>query len=198
MRFNSMIILLAIGFQLQISEAAPGEGFGEALTPPVTALKRESVEKLLILIPKLAEATAGKHHQLMGNFAGGTPDQSMSHDEMERLNRIYVQHGFSMEEFVMQISALMATYFVLEPTAFESMLLSPEHSEIKLKLADPNFPASEKRALLKQIEYVQKNKHLFLEQFEKSTNAANKKLVKSLLPKIRAAFEKAQKSAKKP
>ena len=42
---------------------------------------------------------------------------------------------------------------------------------------------------------MKENKALFLKQFESTTDSTNRKRVKSMLPKIKAALSKAQKIA---
>ena len=95
----------------------------------------------------------------------------------------------------MQVSALMATYFILDPEAFERVLPSKDNLVIQAMLKDPKTTEKERERVLAQIEYVQKNKQLFRAQFESTTNEANKKIVKSLLSSVRKAFKIAEKIA---
>jgi hypothetical protein len=202
-RAIEMTMLRAIAVQLFISVTllvqlsapahATNSGFGD-LTPAITRLSQSSIARLIAVIPELAEKTSSQQLQLMSAMAG--PAQStMSESELEALNAIYSKHGFTLEEFAMQISALMATYFVVDPTAFERMMPSEKNPLVKLMLEDPSQSAVQKQALRKQIDYVAQNKALFMEQFRSTTDGQNQKLVKTMLPKIRAALNRAQKIA---
>ena len=193
---RNIFIALTISIQLlsQPLLAGPG-GFGE-LTPPVTELSTASVKRLIKVIPEVAKETVGQQYQFMGNMASTSSGQpQMSPEQLEALNTIYKKYGFTMEEFVMQISALMATYFILDPQAFERVLPSKDNVVIQAMLKDPKTTAKERERVLAQIEYVQKNKHLFRAQFESTTNEANKKVVKGMLPAVRKAFKAAEKIA---
>lgn len=196
-RLNHLIfIALTISAQLLAQPVlADSGGFGD-LAPPVTELRTENVLRLLKLLPEVAKATVGQPYQLMGTMgqAGSTQPQ-MSPEQLDLLNSIYQKHDFTMEEFVMQISALMATYFILDPKAFEHVLPSKENPLLKRVLDDPKTSAAQREQVLAQIEYVQQNKHLFRAQFESTTNEANKKVVKKLLPAVRKAFKAAEKIA---
>ena len=120
---------------------------------------------------------------------------TVTEEQLEALNTIYKKYGFTMEEFVMQLSALMATYFILDPQAFERVLPSKDNVVIQAMLQDPKTTAKERERVLAQIEYVQKNKHLFRAQFESTTNEANKKVVRGMLGAVRKAFLAAEKIA---
>ena len=188
-----LFISLALLVQLSAPALAANSAFGD-LQPAITRLSKQSINRLIAVIPELAEKTSTQQLQLMSPMAG--PDQSsISEAELEILNAVYSRHGFTLEEFAMQISALMATYFVVNPSAFESMMPSETNPLVKLTLQDPAVPAKEKEALRKQIAYMKENKALCLKQFESTTDSTNRKLVKSMLPKIKAALSKAQKIA---
>ena len=192
----NIFIALTVSIQLLSLPllAGPG-GFGE-LTPPVTELSAASVKRLIQVIPEVAKETVGQQYQFMGNMASTSSGQpQMSPEQLEALNTIYKKYGFTMEEFVMQISALMATYFILDPQAFERVLPSKDNVVIQAMLQDPKTTAKERERVLAQIEYVQKNKHLFRAQFESTTNEANKKVVRGMLGAVRKAFLAAEKIA---
>ena len=172
---------------------AANSAFGD-LKPAITRLSKQSINRLIAVIPELAEKTSTQQLQLMGPVAGSAPS-SISDSELEVLNAVYSKHGFTLEEFAMQISALMATYFVVNPAAFESIMPSETNPLVKRRLEDPAVPATQKEALRKQIDYIKENKALFMKQFESTTDNANRKLVKSMLPKIKAALSRAQKIA---
>lgn len=192
---QNIFIALAISIQLlsQPLLAGPG-GFGE-LTPPITELSTTSVKRLIKVIPEVAKETVGQKYQFIGMSSASSGQPQMSPKQLEALNAIYLKHGFTMEEFVMQISALMATYFILDPDAFERVLPSKTNLVIQAMLEDPKTTEKERQRVLAQIEYVQKNKHLFRAQFESTTNEANKKVVRRLLPAVRKAFKAAEKIA---
>jgi len=193
---QNIFIALAISIQLlsQPLLAGPG-GFGE-LTPPITELSTANVKRLIKVIPEVAQETVGQKYQFMGTMSSASSGQpQMSPEQLEALNAIYQKHGFTMEEFVMQISALMATYFILDPDAFERVLPSKTNLVIQAMLEDPKTTEKERQRVLAQIEYVQKNKHLFRAQFESTTNEANKKVVRGLLSAVRKAFKAAEKIA---
>ena len=194
------IIFIALAISIQLPShsllAGPG-GFGE-LTPPITQLSTASVKRLIQVIPEVARETVGQKFQFMGpgaTGAGAAGQPQMSPEQMEAINAIYQKHGFTMEEFVMQISALMATYFILDPEAFERVLPSKDNLVIQAMLKDPKTTEKERERVLAQIEYVQKNKQLFRAQFESTNNEANKKNVKTLLKAVRKAFQVAEKIA---
>ena len=188
-----LFISLALVVQLSALAHAANSAFGD-LKPAITQLSSDSITRLLAVIPELAEKTSSQQLQLMGSVAGPAPT-SMSDADLEVLNAVYSKHGFTLEEFAMQISALMATYFVVNPNAFESMMPSETNPLVKLTLEDPAVPASQKEALRKQIDYIKQNKALFMEQFASTTDSANRKLVKSMLPRIQKALNRAQKVA---
>ncbi|MEC9466648.1 MAG: hypothetical protein VX834_12730, partial [Myxococcota bacterium] len=102
-----LFISLALLVQLSAPALAANSAFGD-LQPAITRLSKQSINRLIAVIPELAEKTSTQQLQLMSPMAG--PDQSsISEAELEILNAVYSRHGFTLEEFAMQISALMAT-----------------------------------------------------------------------------------------
>ena len=188
-----LFISLTLAAQLSTPAHATNSGFGD-LKPAIVQLSEQSINRLIKVIPELAKNTSSQQLQLMSSMAG--PAQAtMSDSELEALNAIYSKHGFTLEEFAMQISALMATYFVVEPKAFETMMPSPHNPLVQLNLEDPSVSTQQKEALRKQIAYVAQNKALFLEQFRATTDQHNQKLVRKMLPRIQKALDRAQKYA---
>ena len=188
-----LFISLSLLVQLSTLAHATNSGFGD-LSPAIVHLSEKNINRLILVIPELAQNTSGQQLQLMTSMAGPT-QPSMSDSDLEALNAIYSKHGFTLEEFAMQISALMATYFVVDPTAFETLMPSAQNPLVKLNLADPAVSPKQKEALRKQIAYVAENKGLFIEQFRSTTDEENQRLVRKMLPQIKKALKRAQKFA---
>jgi len=181
--------------------SAVAQGFrGSKLAPVQIELTRDSIERLLKALPEIGERTAGHQSQFLarlgGGGGGGAPPQ-MNAKEMKALNAVFTKHGFRMDEFVMQVSALLATFFVLDPDAFEARLPNEDKPEIKAIFQNPNIPQIQKDALRKQIAFAQANKDMLRKQWEQMTSIENKNVVKPMMKEIKAAFEKLESLSKK-
>ncbi len=168
------------------------QGFGKPLAPTVPTLEKARVSRLLDMIPELASETSQYHWQFFSSLgtpmgAGALP--SMPEGEMRKLERIYTKYGFTMEEFISELSVLLATYFSLDQKAFFDLLPSEAKPEIRAVLDDPAVPLSEKDKLRYRIKSAQKNKEKLLEFLVAQTNEANRALVRPLLKKIRRVFK---------
>ena len=97
----------------------------------------------------------------------------------------------------MQMSTLLSTYIAVDPGALDRLLPTEQSPEIRQILDDPAVPEARKKAVKKQLTYLAENKPKLRKQFAQSTTEANKKLVKSMLRKVRGAFDAARAAAAK-
>ena len=137
MVLQTKLIALALVIQLGQTPGPQHSAPGTLTPPPVTQLTRESVRRLIKVLPAIAKESAQYQSRFMGSFGPAGTVPNMSNDELERLNKVFQKHGFEFEEFVMQVSALMATYIVVDPVAFDNLLPREDSPEIKRILEDP-------------------------------------------------------------
>jgi len=98
--------------------------------------------------------------------------------------------------YFLRLSALLATYLILAPEAFERQLPSEDKPEIAAILNDPGVPQEQKDAMRKQIRFARQNRGKIRDQLAQLASDNNKKVVAPLLPKIRKAFEAAEAEAR--
>ena len=179
----------------------PGTGFGKPAAVAPLTLKKERVERLLKMIPELARATAQYQGQFLSSLAapgGAGTLPEISNPEMERLQKIYVKHGFTLEEFIMELSVLVATYFALDKEAFAAMLPSEDKPEIKAMLNNPQVSAAQKEQMRAQIKQARLNQGELRKYLEAQTTPANMAVLKPMLPSIRGVFSEVEKLTRTP
>ena len=118
----------------------------------------------------------------------------MSPEQLEALNTIYKKYGFTMEEFVMQISALMATYFILDPQAFERVLPSKDNVVIQAMLQIPKPQPKSVSAFSPKLSMFRKISIYFGHNLKAPPTKPIKKVVR-MLGAVRKAFLAAEKIA---
>ncbi len=174
-------------------------GFDSGMPPFQIKLTKDSVTRLIAALPEVTR-TASKHQsQFMSGLTGGAGPAGaprLTAEEMDALRAIFAKHGFSMEEFAMQVSALLATYLILSPDAFDKQLPSEEKPEIRAILTDPNIPQEQKDTIRKQIQFARANKEQIRAQLQSLATAENKAVVKPMLAQVRKAFDAAQAAAR--
>lgn len=184
------VVLSLVGSPLAVS----AQGFGQPLTPAVVTLKKARVRSLLKMIPELAKETAQYQGQFLSSMAtagdGALP--AISDKDLEKLQKIYTKHGFTMEEFISELSVLLATFFALDQQAFEGMLPHEDKPEFKAILSDPAVPQANKDALRAQIKNARKNQGELQKYLASQTNEANKALLKPLLSEVRRVFKQVE------
>jgi hypothetical protein len=169
------------------------------LAPMEVNLSRESVERMLKALPEIAKKASAHQAQFMGSLTGsaGPGGPQLKPEEIDALRAIFEKHGFTMEEFALQVSALLATYLILSPEAFERHLPSEDKPEIRAILTDPNLPPAQKEAIRKQIAAARANKDKIRDQLKPLASAENQAVVKPLLGQVAKAFDQAEAEARK-
>ena len=177
--------------------AAQGRGMPPGMPPAEVKLTKDAVKRLLKALPEVTrEASARQAQQLGGASPGARPPQ-ISPQEMQKMQAIFKKHGFTMEDFAMQVSALVATYLALNPEAFDKQLPNENKPEIKALLSSPDIPKEQKDAIRQQIAYAQQNKEAIRAQMTSLASDANKKVVKPFLAQVKKVFEAAEEEARK-
>jgi len=169
--------------------------------PPIEIkLTADSVARLLKALPEITKKTSAHQGQFMGNLTGGAGPggaPQLTPQEVAELRAIFTRYGFSMEEFAMQVSALLATYLTLSPEALDRQLPNENKPEVRALLTDPSIPQEQKDAIRSQIRFAHANKAKIREQLSQLATPANQKVVKPFLPKVRKAFDLAEAEARK-
>lgn len=193
-----LVLVLAIGVSggPAFAQGFGGGGFGQPAAAAPLTLKKERIERLLKMIPELARATAQYQGQFLSSLAApggaGTLPQ-ISNPEMERLQKIYAKHGFTLEEFIMELSVLVATYFALDKEAFAAMLPSEDKPEIKAMLSNPEITPAQKEQIRAQIKQARLKQGELRKYLEAQTTPANMAVLKPMLPKVRGVFREVEK-----
>ncbi len=177
----------------------PGMQGPRGQMPPMNIkLTDASVKKLLVVLPALS-AVRLKHRKSndpSGGMMGGMPGGSaINKEEFKAVSRLLKKHDMRMDEFGMQVSALMATYMIMDPKAADAMLPTLEKPQIKKMLADPKVPQEQKDALRMQITMLQKNKGMMLQQFAQLATPENRAVVSRHLPAVRKLFAEMEKDS---
>ncbi len=192
-RFSGLALVLCL---LADPGVVVAQGFGQPLTPAVVTLNKARVRTLLKMIPELAKETTQYQGQFLSGMAGpggGDSVPTISEKDMEKVQKIYAKYGFTMEEFLGEISVLVATYFALDEKAFQKMLPSEDKPEIKSILSDPKVPEDKKAALRAQIKSTRQKQGKLREYLLTQTNDANIAILKPLLSEIRKVFKQVEK-----
>jgi hypothetical protein len=182
------------------AQAPRGSAFDRGVPSLQIALTRDSVERILAALPEITSKTSAHQAQFMGNLTGGLGPggaPQLTPEEINELRAIFTRHGFTMEEFAMQVSALLATYLILSPEAFEKQLPSEDKPEVQAILNDPSISAEKKKSVRSRIAFARENKDKIREQLAALASPENQKVVKPLLPKVKQAFEAAEEVARK-
>ena len=173
--------------------------FDQGLPPLDIQLTRDGVRRILEALPEITAHAAAQQSQFMGGLTGapgGAPPQ-LDPAQAKKLQAIFAKHGFSMEEFALQVSALVATYLILSPDAFQRYLPSEDKPEIRAILTDPNIPAAQKDAVRQQIRAARANQGQIREQLEALASAKNKRVVEPMLAEVKKAFDQVEAIARK-
>ncbi len=174
--------------------------FDAGVSPIQIELTTDTVTRIISALPEVTKAAAKHQSQFMSGLTGGagtTGQPRLTPEETAALRAIFAKHGFAMEEFAMQVSALLATYLVLSPEAFEKQLPSEDKPEIRAILTDPAVPQEQKETIRKQIQFARANKDKIRSQLAQLASDENKAVVRPLLASVRKAFDTAQAEAKK-
>ena len=192
--FHRMLLSIAALSALLLFVAPGHAASPQTLGPIKVELTEVKVGRMLELFPKLINQAAAYQGQFFGGLTGmgANPPKRMSEQELERLNDLIEKHGFRMQEFSMMSSALMSTYFVLRPAAFERWLPSEEQPQIRAILDDSAVSEKRKEELRKQIAIAQKNKGMLLAQLGQLATEGNKKAVKPHLAKVERVLRRIQ------
>ena len=83
--------------------------------PPQVELSKEKVKRLLSVLPKIAKESAAMQ-KASNEMLLKDPTQAKA--QMEKVKALFQKHGYSFEDFSAEMSALMATYWVLNPKEF--------------------------------------------------------------------------------
>ncbi len=196
----ALACLLGLLIAAPIHAQGPRESQFGGMPPIEVRLTTDSVGRLLQAMPEVTKKASALQAQFMGNFAGGVGPQEapqMTPAEIAELHAIFTRHGFTMEEFAMQASALLATYFTLSPEALDRQLPNENKPEVRALLTDPSIPKEQKDAIRAQIRFAHNNKDKIREQLAQLATPANQKVVKPLLPKVRKAFDLVQAEGRK-
>lgn len=173
---------------------------GPSLGAMEIKLTKDSVERMLAALPEITQQTSAHQAQFMGSLTGSAPAGGMPQlkpDDLKKLRAIFEKHGFTMEEFAMQVSALLATYLILSPEAFQRQLPNEEKPEVRAILTDPNIPQAQKDGIRKQIAFARENQEKIREQLRPLATPENQAVVKPLLPQVEKAFLQAEQEARK-
>lgn len=164
-------------------------------------LTADSVTRIITALPEVTKAASKHQAQFMSGLTGGAGPAGvppLTPEETEALRAIFTKHGFTMEEFALQVYTLLATYLILSPEAFEKQLPNENKPEIRAVLTDPNIPQEQKDNIRKQIQFAQANKDKIRAQLDQLATEENKAVVRPVLPAVRKAIEAAEAEARNP
>ena len=154
-------------------------------------LTKDSVNRLLVAIPEVAAAASGGQANMLA--LGG--NSSMGEEDLGKIQKIVKKHGFALEDFAVQVTALLHTYFTLSPKAFEEFLPSESKPAVKKILDDPKVSQADKDSLKASIAAARENKDEMRKAFAALATADNKKVVKPVMSRVHAALSKAEKAS---
>ncbi len=160
--------------------------------PPPVKLSAADVERLIIIVPELAKSSAGMRGANPMAPGPGAQPGPQNVEELRRVEALLAKHGTTFPDFFMQLTTLIATYFVLQPAELDKMLPSEKSAEARRILDDPAVAAERKQALREQIARDRGQADTLRTQLATLATADNKKVVKPYLAKIKAALEAAE------
>lgn len=198
MKSFGWMLLVLVGLLGSEAVAQP-QGFGAPAVPEPVLLKKERVSQLLKMIPELAKATVQYQGQFLSSMGGASNPSALPRipeAEMQRLEKIYAKYGFTLQEFIGELSVMIATYFALDKDAFAATLPSEDKPEIKAMLEDPALSAEQKAQLRQQIKIARENQSQLRAHLMTQTNEANMGVLRPLLPRVRAVFKEVQQLTK--
>ena len=159
----------------------PGVGMQGMAPPAQVEFTKEKVKRLLDVMPKVAQESAALQKssaQLM------LKDPTQAEAQMKKIKAMFQKYGYSFEEFSAQMSALMATYWILNPKAYAQELSVENNPVYKKTLNDPNVPEEQKKMMRTQFKMLQENQGAFLQQLNAMVSENNKLVVKPFVAKI--------------
>jgi len=182
---------------LAVAQGIGGPRRGGGLPPIQIKLTKDSVQRLLVAIPEITKHTSKQQAKMFQSMGNPMAMPELPPEEIQKLHTIFVKHGFTIEEFAMQVSALVATYLALSPDALDKQLPSKDKPEIQAILTNPKIPEAQKDALRAQIAFAQQNKGKIRKQLTALASEHNKKVVRPMLSRVQTVFEQAAKEARK-
>jgi hypothetical protein len=165
-------------------------------TPKPPTLSSVDVERLIALIPALAREGSAMKPGTGSPLGGAAGTDGLPVEQLEKLEALLKKHGYTFPEFVMSLNALIATYIALVPEELDKQLPTENTPQIRKILDDPNVPAEQKEELRKQIAGVLANKGAIRQQIIAFATEENKRVVKPMLPKLKAAFASAESASR--
>ena len=190
--FISTIIFVST-FSLSAFAQAPAMGGGGMAPPPQVELTKEKIKRLLGVLPKIAKESAAMQkasNELL------LRDPTLAQAQMEKVKGLFAKYGYSFEGFSAEMSALMATYWVLNPKAYENELSPENNPEYQRLMSDPNIPAEQKQMMAAQFKMLQENKGAFLEQLGAMVSESNRRAVKPFLKDIESLMKSLSKESR--
>jgi hypothetical protein len=163
------------------------------MAQPVT-LTRADVENLLELMPLVGKESARMSGSPMAPPGQMSPAQQQ---EMHKIEALLGKKGMSLVEFATKVGALVATYMVLDPQAFEEQMPREDSPEVARVLSDPSVPEEQKTAIRAQIKMAQENKEAIRAQMTSMASEENKKVVRPFLAKVKATLAAVRAEARK-
>jgi hypothetical protein len=189
MKRFSLMTLWVWFFSFNALAQGPAMGPGMA-PPPQVELSKEKVKRLLSVLPKIAQESAAMQ-KASNEMLLKDPTQAKA--QMEKVKALFQKHGYSFEDFSAEMSALMATYWVLNPKAYEKELSAANNPEYQKIMNDPNIPQEQKKMMQTQFKMLQENQGAFLKQLGSMVSEGNRRAVKPFM----ADIEKLMKSLSK-
>ena len=149
--------------------------------PPQVELSKEKVKRLLNVLPKIAKESAAMQKASQEALL---KDPTQAKAEMEKVKALFQKHGYSFEAFSAEMSALMATYWVLNPKAYEKELSAKNNPEYQKIMRDPNIPEEQKKMMRSQFKMLKENQGTFLKQLGSMVSEGNRRAVKPFMADI--------------
>jgi hypothetical protein len=197
-RIRPFVLALTVvaGASVALAQVAPlaPQLPGPGGMPPKVTLTKDSVERLLKAIPEVTQEGAAQHQKMMKSMESGAPAQPNPED-MKRMQALFSKHGFSMEDFAVQMSTLIATYMTLDPAALDTQIPNESSPEVKQALADPTLTAEQKTMIKERLAEAQKGKEGLRAQFAQIATDDNKAAVKPYMAQIKKVLAAAESEA---
>lgn len=189
--------LSVVGVAASSAQANASPAPGRLGQPSSIELSKAKLQKLLQALPEVAEVGARYSGQFMNNLGNPSPQmREPPKKDIKKMQDILAKHGFNLMQFATYMSTLIATYVSISPQAFDAMIPSLDDPQVEKVLENPSVSAKRKKQLKQQVQAAQKNKSTIRDQLRQLATDQNKKVVRSMLPKVKRVLERVRKQSR--